>query len=74
MNEREVYSIDTSNILFIFCGAFTGLDKIIEARLGKRVQPRTDNFVTWANMFVLEYWIWSEYSIQLFYAFEPSTQ
>jgi ATP-dependent protease Clp ATPase subunit len=24
-------------MLFIFCGAFTGLDKIIETRLGKRV-------------------------------------
>jgi ATP-dependent Clp protease ATP-binding subunit ClpX len=33
----DVYSIDTSNILFIFCGAFTGLEKIVEARLGKKV-------------------------------------
>jgi ATP-dependent Clp protease ATP-binding subunit ClpX len=33
----DVYTIDTSNILFIFCGAFTGLEKIIERRLGKRV-------------------------------------
>jgi ATP-dependent Clp protease ATP-binding subunit ClpX len=33
----DVYTIDTSNILFIFCGAFTGLEKIIEGRLGKRV-------------------------------------
>jgi ATP-dependent protease Clp ATPase subunit len=33
----DVYSIDTSNILFIFCGAFTGLEKIVETRLGKRV-------------------------------------
>ena len=32
-----MYTIDTSNILFIFCGAFTGLEKIIEERLGKRV-------------------------------------
>jgi ATP-dependent Clp protease ATP-binding subunit ClpX len=33
----DVYTIDTSNILFIFCGAFTGLERIVEKRLGKRV-------------------------------------
>jgi len=33
----DVYTIDTSNMLFIFCGAFTGLEMIIEERLGKRV-------------------------------------
>jgi len=36
----DVYTIDTSNMLFIFCGAFTGLEKIIEERLGKRVKAR----------------------------------
>lgn len=29
----EQYSIDTSNILFVFAGAFVGLEKIINARL-----------------------------------------
>jgi ATP-dependent Clp protease ATP-binding subunit ClpX len=33
----DVYTIDTSNMLFIFCGAFTGLEKIVEARLGRKV-------------------------------------
>ena len=30
--QQETIQIDTSNILFICCGAFDGLDKIIEAR------------------------------------------
>ncbi|TAQ86399.1 hypothetical protein B7494_g5274 [Chlorociboria aeruginascens] len=31
--KSEQYTIDTSNILFIFAGAFTGLEKIIASRL-----------------------------------------
>jgi len=34
---QEFIKVDTSNILFICGGAFNGLDKIIEKRLGKRV-------------------------------------
>ena len=34
--EQQYIQVDTSNILFICGGAFVGLDKIIEKRLGKR--------------------------------------
>jgi len=33
---QEFFQIDTTNILFICGGAFVGLDKIIERRVGKR--------------------------------------
>ncbi|KAJ3213627.1 hypothetical protein HK099_007267 [Clydaea vesicula] len=33
-NAGEIFSVDTSNILFIFSGAFCGLEKIIEDRIG----------------------------------------
>ena len=33
---QEFYQIDTTNILFICGGAFVGLDKLIERRIGKR--------------------------------------
>jgi ATP-dependent Clp protease ATP-binding subunit ClpX len=33
---QEFYQIDTSNILFICGGAFVGLDKVIERRIGKK--------------------------------------
>ncbi|KAI9032108.1 ATP-dependent protease ATP-binding subunit [Hyaloraphidium curvatum] len=32
----EVFSVDTSNILFVLSGAFVGLDKIVHDRLGKK--------------------------------------
>jgi len=43
---QEFYQIDTTNILFICGGAFVGLDKIIERRIGKkslgfRTDPKT---------------------------------
>ncbi|KAH6656800.1 ATP-dependent Clp protease [Truncatella angustata] len=31
----DQYTIDTSNILFVFCGAFVGLDKVIMNRVAK---------------------------------------
>jgi ATP-dependent Clp protease ATP-binding subunit ClpX len=34
--QQEYIQVDTRNILFICGGAFEGLDKIVEARLGKR--------------------------------------
>jgi ATP-dependent Clp protease ATP-binding subunit ClpX len=33
---QEFYQIDTTNILFLCGGAFVGLDKIIERRIGKK--------------------------------------
>jgi ATP-dependent Clp protease ATP-binding subunit ClpX len=33
---QEFYQIDTTNILFVCGGAFVGLDKIIERRIGKK--------------------------------------
>jgi ATP-dependent Clp protease ATP-binding subunit ClpX len=33
---QDCIQIDTSNILFICGGAFVGLDKIVEQRLGKK--------------------------------------
>jgi ATP-dependent Clp protease ATP-binding subunit ClpX len=36
-NKGEVYSVDTSNILFILSGAFIGLDKVIGDRIAKGV-------------------------------------
>jgi ATP-dependent Clp protease ATP-binding subunit ClpX len=34
--QQEYIQVDTTNILFICGGAFVGLDKIVESRLGKR--------------------------------------
>ena len=34
---QELLQIDTTNILFICGGAFDGLEKIVESRLGKRI-------------------------------------
>ncbi len=40
---QEFYQVDTANILFICGGAFVGLDKIIERRIGKKTLGfRTD--------------------------------
>jgi ATP-dependent Clp protease ATP-binding subunit ClpX len=40
---QEFYQIDTTNILFICGGAFVGLDKVIERRVGKKTLGfRTD--------------------------------
>lgn len=33
----EVFSVDTSNILFIVSGAFVGLENVVRERLGKKV-------------------------------------
>ena len=35
--QQEMYHIDTTNILFICGGAFDGLEKIIESRVGQKV-------------------------------------
>jgi ATP-dependent Clp protease ATP-binding subunit ClpX len=44
---QEFYQIDTTNILFICGGAFVGLDKIIERRIGKKsLGFRTDGQAT----------------------------
>jgi ATP-dependent Clp protease ATP-binding subunit ClpX len=47
---QEFYQIDTTNILFICGGAFVGLDKIIERRIGKKsLGFRTDGKVAAAK-------------------------
>ena len=33
---QEFFQVDTTNILFICGGAFVGLDKVIERRIGKK--------------------------------------
>ena len=44
---QEFYQVDTTNILFICGGAFVGLDKIIERRVGKKTLGfRTDRTAT----------------------------
>jgi ATP-dependent Clp protease ATP-binding subunit ClpX len=44
---QEFYQIDTTNILFICGGAFVGLDKVIERRIGKKTLGfRTDGKVS----------------------------
>jgi ATP-dependent Clp protease ATP-binding subunit ClpX len=44
---QEFYQVDTTNILFICGGAFVGLDKIIERRVGKKTLGfRTDRTVS----------------------------
>jgi ATP-dependent Clp protease ATP-binding subunit ClpX len=44
---QEFYQIDTTNILFICGGAFVGLDKVIERRVGKKTLGfRTDSKTT----------------------------
>lgn len=35
--QQEFFRLDTSNILFICGGAFVGLEKVVEARIGKKV-------------------------------------
>lgn len=35
MNKNDTITVDTSNILFIFMGAFTGLEKIIFEKVSK---------------------------------------
>ena len=35
--KADTYNIDTSNILFIFSGAFVGLDQIVKKRVAKGV-------------------------------------
>jgi ATP-dependent Clp protease ATP-binding subunit ClpX len=41
---QEFYQVDTANILFICGGAFVGLDKVIERRVGKKTLGfRTDS-------------------------------
>jgi len=48
---QEFYQIDTTNILFICGGAFVGLDKIIERRVGKKsLGFRTDARATPAKV------------------------
>ncbi|KAK1968990.1 ATP-dependent Clp protease [Colletotrichum sublineola] len=34
-NKVDQYTIDTTNILFVFCGAFVGLDKVVVRRVAK---------------------------------------
>jgi ATP-dependent Clp protease ATP-binding subunit ClpX len=47
---QEFYQIDTTNILFICGGAFVGLDKVIERRVGKKTLGfRTDAKATAAT-------------------------
>ena len=36
LSQQDIYTVNTSNILFICSGAFVGLDKIIIDRLSKR--------------------------------------
>jgi len=40
----ENIPIDTTNILFIVSGAFSGLEGIVQARLGKKVSARGFSF------------------------------
>jgi ATP-dependent Clp protease ATP-binding subunit ClpX len=52
---QEFYQIDTTNILFICGGAFVGLDKIIERRIGKKsLGFRTDPKASSAKAVSLE--------------------
>jgi len=46
---QEFIQIDTSNVLFIVGGAFAGLDKIIESRIGKKSLGFTADFTDLDN-------------------------
>ena len=46
---QEFIQIDTSNVLFIVGGAFAGLDKIIESRIGKKSLGFTAEFADKEN-------------------------
>lgn len=46
---QEFIQIDTSNVLFIVGGAFAGLDKIIESRIGKKSLGFTADFSNTEN-------------------------
>lgn len=65
-NERrgtksEQIQIDTTNILFIASGAFTGLDKVIGRRKTKKVTNDflVSFFFALSSLYV-ECWIWSK--------------
>ena len=55
--QQEYIQVNTRNILFICGGAFDGLDKIVEARLGKRqigftgedLEETDDNIMQWVE-------------------------
>lgn len=55
---QEFYQLDTRNILFICGGAFVGLEKIIEQRIGKKTlgftaSPHTDEAKVRSHLFEL---------------------
>ncbi|MBM4388266.1 MAG: ATP-dependent Clp protease ATP-binding subunit ClpX [Deltaproteobacteria bacterium] len=52
--QQEFIQVDTTNILFICGGAFIGLDKIIERRVGKNVIGFEQNKKSKTNMDIFE--------------------
>jgi ATP-dependent Clp protease ATP-binding subunit ClpX len=44
--KTDTYQIDTSNVLFIFSGAFVGLDQIVRRRVAKGVGVTVELFVS----------------------------
>lgn len=42
----ETIQVDTTNILFVASGAYTGLDRIVSRRKNEKVRSK-DNFVSW---------------------------
>ena len=59
--KEELVSIDTSNILFIVCGAFVGLEDIIRQRTGEKAMGFGANVVSqkacnYSVLFLLLYW------------------
>lgn len=53
MNKNDTITVDTSNILFIFMGAFTGLEKIIFEKVSKidRVSIKRNIFIICLTFF-----------------------
>lgn len=58
----DTYHIDTSNILFIFSGAFIGLDQIVKRRVAKGVGVGVERFWAPADTILVD-WLYREHII-----------
>ena len=60
--KTDTYHIDTSNVLFIFSGAFVGLDQIVKGRVAKGVSVGVECFYFLAKTILVD-WLHREYLI-----------
>ena len=58
----DTYHIDTSNILFIFSGAFVGLDQIVKRRVAKGVSIGVSGILVLTDTLLVD-WLYRKYII-----------